>query len=145
MCYQFSIKSMERMKGVHPDLIIIFTEAIKNSPIDFGIPEHGGVRTQGQQNILFQKGVSKCDGFNDLSNHQIPEDEEDGFALDFYAYINGRASWDKIHLAMVGAVILATAKRLKKAGKISIELKWGAEFGSNNFKGWDMPHTEVKL
>ena len=126
------------MQGVHPDLIAIFTEAIKNSPIDFGIPESGGLRTQGQQNLLFQGGVSKCDGFNDVSNHQT------GNALDFYAYINGRASWNKVHLSMVASCIITTAKRLKKEGKISVELKWGAEFGSNNFHGWDMPHIEIK-
>ena len=139
MCYQFSSKSVERMQGVHTDLIIIFTEAIKNSPIDFGIPEHGGLRTQGEQNLLFQGGASKCDGFNNKSNHQT------GNALDFYAYINGRASWNKVHLAMVASCIITTAKRLKKEGKINIELKWGAEFGSDNFHGWDMPHIEVKL
>jgi len=138
MCYQFSSKSAERMQGVHPDLITIFTEAIKNSPIDFGIPESGGLRTQGEQNILFQNKVSKCDGFNSVSNHQT------GNALDFYAYINGRASWNKVHLSMVASCIITTAKRLKKEGKTSVELKWGAEFGSDNFHGWDMPHIEIK-
>jgi len=145
MCHQFSSKSVERMKGVHPDLITIFTEAIKNSPIDFGIPESGGVRTQGEQNILFQKGVSKCDGFNDISNHQIPAGDSYGLALDFYAYINGRASWNKVHLAMVASCIITTAKRLNKEGKIDIELTWGAEFGSDNFHGWDMPHIQINL
>jgi len=135
--FKFSKRSAERMKGVHPDLVVIFTEALKNSPIDFGIPEFGGLRSQGEQNILFQKSLSKCDGFDKKSNHQS------GNALDFYAYVDGRASWQKYHLSMVAGVILSTAKRLKKSGKINSELNWGGTFGSDNFTGWDMPHMEI--
>lgn len=127
------------MEGVHSELIIIFTEAIKNSPIDFGIPNQGGLRTAGEQNQLFQKKVSKCDGIQNKSKHQS------GGALDFYAYVNGKASWNKAHLSMVAGVILTTAKRLKKEGKVSFDLKWGGTFNSNRFQGWDMPHFEIVL
>ena len=137
MCFNFSKKSVEHMKGVHPDLIIIFTEAIKNSQIDFGVPSTGGLRTEREQSKLFQDKKSKCDGFLNISNHQT------GNALDFYAYLNGRASWVHVHLAIIAGVIMATAKRLLKEGKISIEIKWGGELGSNSFKGWDYPHIEV--
>lgn len=138
MKYQFSKKSFERMQGVCPDLIIVFNEALKNSPIDFGIPKHGGLRTAADQNYLFNKKLSKCDGFNDISKHQT------GDALDFYAYVDGKASWDKVHLAMVASVILSIARRLKKEGKITFELTWGGEFGSIDFHGWDYPHIEIK-
>ena len=137
MCYKFSKSSVKRMQGVHPELIIIFTEAIKNSHIDFGVPNTGGLRTEREQSKLFQDKKSKCDGFLNISNHQT------GNALDFYAYLNGRASWVHVHLAIIAGVIMATAKRLLKEGKISIEIKWGGEFGSNSFKGWDYPHIEV--
>lgn len=138
MSFQFSKKSFDIMIGVCPDLIIVFAEALKNSPIDFGVPEFGGLRTQGEQNQLFQKNLSKCDGFEKKSNHQT------GDALDFYAYVNGRASWDKTHLAIVASAIMTTAKRLKKEGKINFDLTWGAEFGSMDFHGWDYPHIEIK-
>lgn len=137
MCFNFSKTSVERMQGVNPELITIFTEAIKNSPIDFGIPKHGGLRTVAEQNELFQKKLSKCDGFEKKSNHQS------GNALDFYAYLNGKASWQEHHLSMVAAVIMSTAKRLKKEGKVSVDVNWGGTFGSNNFDGWDMPHIEI--
>lgn len=138
MNFAFSKKSVERMKGVNPQLILIFNEAIKNSPIDWGIPNDAGIRTAIRQNELFADGNSKCDGYDNLSNHQS------GNALDFYAYVNGKASWEKHHLAMVAGVIMSTATRLRKQGKIDIELKWGAEFGSNDFNGFDFPHIEVK-
>ena len=137
MCHQFSKRSMQRMKGVHVDLITVFTEAIKHSQVDFGIPGSGGLRTPEDQNELFQKNVSKCDGFLKKSLHQS------GDALDFYAYVNGRASWDKVHLSLVAGVIMATAKRLKKEGKINSTIRWGGEFSSNTYHGWDMPHFEI--
>ena len=138
MCYQFSLRSVQRMKGVNSELITVFNEAIKNSPIDFGVPGDGGLRTAAQQGKLFKAGQSKCDGVDNKSYHQS------GNALDFYAYVDGKASWDKHHLSMVAGVIITTAKRLKKEGKISIELYWGGQFGSSSFNGWDMPHIQVK-
>jgi len=137
MCYQFSKKSVERMQGVHPELITIFTEAIKNSPIDFGVPGLGGLRTAEQQKVLFKAGKSKCNGYKNESYHQT------GNALDFYAYVDGAASWKEHHLSMVAGVIITTAKRLKKEGKINIDLYWGGQFGSSNFTGWDFPHIQV--
>jgi len=125
------------MQGVHPDLIIIFTEAIKNSPIDFGIPGDGGLRTAARQKQLCDEGASQCDGYKNKSYHQS------GNALDFYAYVDGSASWSVHHLSMVASVIMSTANRLKKEGKITIDLYWGGQFGSSDFTGWDLPHMEI--
>ena len=135
--FSFSRSSTENMLGVHSDLITIFTEAIKNSPIDFGVPSSGGLRTEEQQRILFMDGKSRCDGHENKSYHQT------GNALDFYAYVNGRASWDKVHLAIIAGVILGTAKRLRKEGKVESVIKWGGTFGSAKYHGWDMPHFEI--
>lgn len=135
--YRFSASSMKRMVGVNDQLIAVFLEAIKVSLVDFGIPKDGGKRTEAEQNFLYNKKVSNCDGINDVSNHQT------GNALDFYAYVNGKASWQKHHLSMVAGVILSTAKRLKKSGKVSVELTWGGTFGSDTLTGWDMPHIEI--
>lgn len=133
------------MQGVHPDLVLIFSESIKDSPIDFGIPGDGGVRTTMRQYEMYLDPMIKtnCDGHENKSLHQIREGEVHGRALDFYAYVNGKASWEKEHLCLVAGVIMATAKRLRREGKIKIEIEWGGTFGSSNFKGWDMPHTQV--
>lgn len=144
--FKFSQRSLERMEGVHPDLVLIFKEAILISPIDFGIPEYGGVRPDDIQNILFKDGKSKCDGYKIKSKHQLKDGEEHGMALDFYAYIDGGASWKWHHLSMVAGVIMITAKRLKQEGLITHDILWGGTFGSSCFSGWDMPHVElVKL
>ena len=142
--YKFSRRSINNMAGIHPTLITILLEAIKTSPVDFGIPNDGGVRTAEQQNALFKKEVSKCDGYNHKSNHQVSTGEKYGKAVDFYAYINGSASWDKTHLAMIAGHILGTANRLYNDGIITQELVWGGSFGSNSFHGWDYPHLQLK-
>jgi peptidoglycan L-alanyl-D-glutamate endopeptidase CwlK len=136
--FKFSNSSLDNMRGVNAELQLIFHEALKISPIDFGIPSEGGLRTAGEQNQLFQKGVSKCDGITNKSNHQS------GNALDFYAYV-GKASWNKQHLAMIAGVILSVGAKLYHEGIVSIELRWGGTFGSSSFLGWDYPHMEVKV
>lgn len=131
MNFQLSQTSIERLNQVHPDLIRLVTESIKVSPIDFGIPQYGGLRTATEQNSLFKKGVSKADGFNKKSKHQT------GRAVDVFAFVNGKASWDNVHLAMIAGVILS------KANELNIPIRWGGTFGSDDFNGWDMPHFEL--
>jgi len=134
--YKFSERSKERMRGVDSELRKVFDYAILISKIDFGIPRDGGLRTAERQNELFNEGKSKCDGYQDESRHQA-NDFGESDALDFYAYVDGKASWDKMHLALVAATILQAASHL------GIALEWGGFFGSKNGKfGWDMPHFQ---
>jgi len=124
--FKFSSTSLERMAGVDPRLIEIANLALKLTKFDFGIPEHGGIRTAGEQYELFRDGKSKCDGYNKPSNHQS------GLALDVYAYVNGAASWREYHLAMVAAAMLQAAAML------GYKLSWGGLWD------WqDMPHFEL--
>lgn len=134
MSYRFSARSQKILETVNPVLQKIFHEAIETSPIDFGIPNTGGLRTPEMQNVLFADGKSKCDGYDKKSKHQS------GNAVDVYAYLNGRASWDVEHLALIAGVVLATAQRQ------GVSLRWGGTFGKQGkvFKGWDRPHFELR-
>jgi len=132
-----SQRSLERREGVDPDLIAVNNLALKITVIDFGIPEHGGLRTAETQNQLYLDGFSKADGYNNLSNHQS------GDALDFYAFVNGAASWEHHHLAMVAAAHLQAASMLK------ISINWGGfwqrkvpKYKNGIPYGWDMAHIE---
>lgn len=124
--FNLSQRSKDHMAGVDPRLIEIAEKAIEITAIDFGIPDTGGKRTATQQNILFVNGRSKCDGYQKRSKHQ------DGKALDFFAYTNGKASWDIQDLPMVAAAFLQAASIL------GYKIKWG---GLWEFK--DMPHVEL--
>jgi peptidoglycan L-alanyl-D-glutamate endopeptidase CwlK len=127
MTFKLSDRSRENMNGVDRRLVAIAEMAISISPIDFGIPQDGGVRTAERQFELFKAGKSKCDGFNKKSEHQS------GLALDFYAFVDGKASWDREHLAIVAAAFLQSASML------GYKLNWGGLW-----KGFvDMPHVQL--
>jgi peptidoglycan L-alanyl-D-glutamate endopeptidase CwlK len=130
MAFALSRTSKSRLKGVDTGIIRLINLALIDSPIDFGIPEHGGFRTTDEQKLMFDRGVSKCDGVKRVSAHQS------GKAFDFYAYVDGTASWDKVHLAILYGVFAVKAKEL------DIELVWGGTFGSDIYHGWDMGHLE---
>jgi peptidoglycan L-alanyl-D-glutamate endopeptidase CwlK len=125
--FQLSSKSKQRREGVDPRLIEISDLAIQITVVDFGHPADAGKRTVERQNELYLDGKSKADGYNKLSRHQS------GKALDFYAFVDGKASWDTEHLAMVAAAFLQAASIL------GYKLKWGGLWKS--FK--DYPHVEL--
>lgn len=128
MAFSLSTKSLERMQGVNPKLQEIAKKAIELTTIDFGIPQFGGLRSAGDQLYLYQSGKSKADGINKKSYHQS------GNALDVFAYVNGKASWDELHLAMVAAAMLQAASELGYA------IEWGGLWKS--FK--DFPHFQIR-
>jgi hypothetical protein len=128
---KLSATSLKRLEDINIVLLHLIDEALKYSPIDFGIPEHGGKRNEAEQLELFTKGVSKCDGIKIESKHQS------GNAFDIYAYINSAASWDDVHLSIIAGAILATARRM------NIRIRWGGTFGSDDFNGWDKGHFEL--
>ena len=130
--YKFSKRSIQELELINPKLAALMDQAIERSPIDFGIPNNGGKRTAEKQNELYNKGVSKCDGILKKSYHQS------GNAVDVYAYVNGKASWDVEHLCIIAGVVLSIASEM------GLNIRWGGTFGSNKFKGWDMPHFEIK-
>lgn len=127
MTFSFSKTSKARREGVSKKLIEISDLALTLSAVDFGIPDHGGIRTKLEQRQLFFDGLSNCDGYNKRSKHQ------DGKALDVYAYVDGKASWEEGDLAMVAAAMLEAANRL------GYKLTWGGLWKS--FK--DMPHFQL--
>lgn len=129
--YKFSQRSLNRLYGIDHRLIELAQRSIELSPIDFGIPPDGGLRTAERQNELFKDRKSKLDGYIKIGNHQR------GKAFDVYAYVNGNASWDKQHLAIIAGVVLSVANSM------GLKIRWGGTFGSNDFKGWDYPHFEI--
>ena len=133
--YRFGKTSEERRQGVDDRLIRISDVAISISPIDFGIAQDGGLRTAGRQNQLHLAGKSRCDGYLHKSFHQF------GYALDFYAFVNGRASWEVQHLTMVALALMQAASSLE------IPLRSGAffkPFHSEPYNhGWDCGHVEL--
>lgn len=136
----FGSQSLKSLNGIHPDLVKVMKEAIKDTPIDFTITD--GVRTTAEQQALYAKGrtvkggiVTNADGVKNKSNHQVKADGF-GYAVDLYPYINGKIDFNDAHnnLSIISAHILATAKCL------GVQLTWGGSFKTI----LDRPHFELK-
>jgi peptidoglycan L-alanyl-D-glutamate endopeptidase CwlK len=128
MSFKLGQNSLNNRAGVDPRLIEIDDRAIQITIIDYGHPEHAGLRTTEDQAALFTAGKSKCDGRVNKSYHQT------GRALDVYAYVDGKASWETEHLALV-----ATAY-LQAAAELGYKLTWGGLW--TGFQ--DMPHFQLE-
>ena len=119
--YSFSQRSKDRLKGVHPDMVKVMQEAIKESPLDFGITE--GVRTLERQKELFEAGKSQTMNSRHLK----------GFAVDIAVFEGGKLTWEFPKYQIV-------ADHIKKVAKdLGIPIVWGGDWVS--FK--DGPHFEL--
>lgn len=125
--YQLSQRSKRHLDGVHPELVDVVKMAIQLTKVDFGIPVTGGYRTAEQQNALYKADKSQRDGYDRKSKHQS------GLAVDVFAYVDGKTSYDAGDLAQVAAAMLEAGHRL------GVELRWGGLW--KNFV--DMPHFEM--
>lgn len=135
--YKFSNRSNQRRAGVDPRLMAISDRALEISVVDFGIPKHGGLRTAEEQNKLYKNNKSRADGYNTKSYHQS------GKALDFYAFVNGKASWHPGHLAIVASAFL------QAAAELGHRLTWGGLWHPVKTTdgvphGWDAGHVQLE-
>lgn len=135
---KFSKRSLNNLKGVHPDLVKVMHEAIKDTPIDFTVTE--GVRTVKRQQHLYAQGrnrpgmiVTYVDGVKKKSNHQLQADGY-GYAVDIYPFING-----KVEVCGANELELIAWHIGKVAEKLGIPVEWGG-----NWKFKDYPHFELK-
>ena len=119
--YSFSQRSKDRLKGVHPDLVKVMEEAIKESPLDFGITE--GLRTLERQKELFSSGKSQTMNSRHLR----------GLAVDIAIFVEGKVNWDFPNYQLVADHIKEVAKEL------NVPIQWGGNWIS--FK--DGPHFEL--
>jgi hypothetical protein len=131
--FEFSEKSYSNMHGCDPRLKQIAFWAIEITPVDFGIPDDGGLRTAERQNELFQMGRSKCDGYEKISRHQATALSPWSKAIDFFAYVGGVASWDKHFLAVIAASFLQSA----------CDLGYIIEWGGLWITWKDYPHIQI--
>lgn len=135
--YSFSQRSKNNLLFIHPDLVKVMNEAIRNSPIDFIITD--GIRSTEEQRKLYNQGrttpgkiVTNADGVNNKSNHQVKTDGY-GYAVDLYPFYNGSAQLnDAKSLKVIADHIKSVAKEL------GVNVQWGGDW---KFK--DYPHFEL--
>jgi len=149
MEYKFGKRSLDNLKGIHPNLVKVLNETIKRSPVDFTITE--GVRTTEEQQKLYSYGrtkinpdtkkmtkVTNADGIKTKSNHQVKSDGY-GHAVDLYPFFLGKV---QVHHK-------DTIKRLEDISKVFLEV--GKELGipvvwGGHWKNpYDPPHFQLKF
>ena len=121
MSYALGTRSLERLVGVHPDLVRVVKRAIGESPLDFTVLE--GLRTVERQKVLFAKGATKTMNSRHLTGH----------AVDLAPVINGTVSWDWPLYHKLAFVVFEAAKTE------GVPLTWGGNW--TTFK--DGPHFEL--
>jgi peptidoglycan L-alanyl-D-glutamate endopeptidase CwlK len=142
--FKLSENSKQHRDGVDPRLIEISDLAITISLVDFGHGPDAGRRTDTRQHELFLEGASRADGYVHRGKHQADPTDGLGKALDFYAYVDGHASWAPAHLTMVACAFLQAASML------GYKITWGGLWRSKNPEiingivyGWDLPHIQL--
>lgn len=132
--YALSKRSIQRLKGVHPSLVEVVNEAIKNTTMDFSVID--GVRTLARQKEYVAKGVSQTMN----SKHLVQEDGY-GHAVDVAPYVRGGVRWERqlfypIAVAMVGA-----------GRRLNVNMRWGGAWKLDlRFVTFDTPeHVERAL
>lgn len=140
--FVLSQASLDKLKGVHPNLINFFKELILISPWDFRILR--GVSTPEEQNKLYQQGrtikgfkVTNCDGFRKKSNHQIKYDGL-GYAVDIGVIVDRvyKGTLKDFHYYQ-DIYNIAKDKGLLQ--------KYNIEWGGNCWRSFkDAPHWQIK-
>lgn len=121
MTFKLSQKSLDRLVGVHPDLVAIVNKALKLSEIDFTVLE--GVRSKTRQEQLVKQGASQTMKSRHITGH----------AVDLGAFVAGSVRWDWPLYYKIADAMKAAAKEL------DIPLEWGGDWVT--FK--DGPHFQL--
>jgi len=119
--FKLSKRSLDRMVGVHPQLVAVVKRAIEITEVDFVVLE--GLRTRERQVELVAKGASKTMNSRHITGH----------AVDIGAWVAGTVRWD-------WPLYYKLADAMKQAAKeLNVDMEWGGDW--RTFK--DGPHYQL--
>ena len=116
--YKLSLRSKQRLSGVHPDLVEVVKRAIEITEQDFSVTE--GIRHIERQRQLVATGKSTTLNSRHLTGH----------AVDLVPY---PVSWDWEHFYPIADAMKQAAEEL------DVDLEWGGDWKSFP----DGPHFQL--
>ena len=129
----FSQASSDKLKTCDPQLVLLMSETMRVTPIDFTILE--GHRSVERQQRLFRQGASKLDGINRKSKHNASP----SLAVDIAPY---PIDWqDLTRFYFLAGAVLSVARFH------DIPIRWGGDWDGDS--SWndqtfhDLPHFEL--
>lgn len=119
--FKLGKRSIERLQGVHPDLVRVVERAIDLTPVDFTVLE--GLRSPERQQTLVASGASQT-----LNSRHIT-----GHAVDLGAWVDNQVDWSWPLYTKIANAMKAAANEL------GIAIVCGADWK----KFPDGPHFEL--
>jgi peptidoglycan L-alanyl-D-glutamate endopeptidase CwlK len=105
--FNLSMRSLQKLNGVHRDLVNVVEKAIHLTTVDFGVLQ--GLRTQEEQKRLFKEGKTQTMNSRHMSGH----------AVDVVAYEKGKVIWDSWSYVPIAQAFLEASKQLR------VPIRWG--------------------
>jgi peptidoglycan L-alanyl-D-glutamate endopeptidase CwlK len=121
MGFSLSNRSLDKLEGVHPNLVAVVKRAIEVTDVDLY-----GVRTLQEQEELYNSGRSQTM----KSKHLI---QEDGYshAVDLVAYFGSDVSWElNVYDNICDAMAIA-------AEELEVPIKWGAAWSEGDIRFYE--------
>lgn len=127
--FTLSSKSLDRLKGVHPELVEVVKRAIEITPIDFMVIE--GVRSVEQQKQNVAKGVSKT-----MNSKHLVQSDGYSHAVDLGPLVGKQIPWDDF------SKFKQVSEAMKKAAsELGVRITWGGDWKTLV----DGPHYQIEL
>lgn len=120
-------KSLQRLTGVHPDLVRVVHAAAMRSDLDFCVLE--GLRTISRQRELLAQGATTTLKSRHLTGH----------AVDLAAMSGGEIRWDWPLYHKLAVIVKAAAAAEK------VPLEWGGNWKFKDGPHWQLPWKQYPL
>jgi peptidoglycan L-alanyl-D-glutamate endopeptidase CwlK len=117
MAFNLSQRSLNKLDGVHPDMVSVVKRAIELTDVDFGVTY--GVRTLAEQErsqTMKSKHLIQGDGYS--------------HAVDLVAYFGSNVSWE---LNVYDNICDAMAAAAREVG---CAIKWGAAWSEGDIRSY---------
>jgi peptidoglycan L-alanyl-D-glutamate endopeptidase CwlK len=123
MAFKLSQRSLDKLDGVHPDLVDVVKRAIELTDVDFGVTY--GVRTLAEQEQLVAQGRSQT-----MKSKHLVQGDGYSHAVDLVAYFGSNVSWE---LNVYDNICDAMAKAAREVG---CSIKWGAAWSEGDIRSY---------